>query len=238
MTVSTVTNTAATTTTAASSSSSSSSTQSTFNLDFASYLKILTAQLKNQDPTNATDPNQFTQQLVQLGNLQAASQTNTDLSKLISLQTSSSLATGVGYIGNYVESSTTSQDLALQGGKSEIGFTLANTASSVKVDIVDSSGNTVTELTGAGVKGTNYVSWNGTDSSGNQVADGSYNFQVSALDANGNNVAVSNYKVLAKVTGVQTASDGSLSLQANGLTVSAANVDAVYTPSSLPSTSG
>jgi len=52
-------------------SSSSASQSSALSLDFTTYLKILTTQLQNQDPTNATDPNQFTQELIMMQQVQA-----------------------------------------------------------------------------------------------------------------------------------------------------------------------
>lgn len=206
---------------------------STLSLNFASYLKILTAQLKNQDPTNATDPNQFTQELVQFGGVQQQIATNQTLQKLVNAQTTNSLATGVGYIGNYVAATSTNDDFAVQGGHAEFGYTLTGAASTVNVSILDSKGNTVGIFTGTGNNGTNFVSWDGKDNNGNQMPDGTYTFQVAATNGSAN-VAVSNPLAIAKVTGVQSNTDGTVELLTGSLSVSSSSVNAVYTPNSLP----
>jgi len=86
-------------TTSSSTSSSTAGLSSTLNLDFSEYLQILTTQLQNQDPTNATDPNQFTQELVEMGGVQQQITTNTDLTNLVSATSANSLSSGIGYVG-------------------------------------------------------------------------------------------------------------------------------------------
>jgi flagellar basal-body rod modification protein FlgD len=222
---------------AAAASPSSSGTPdlaSTLNLSFSTYLKILTTQLQNQDPTNATDPNQFTQELIAMGGVQQQITTNQDLTSLINASSANSLATGTGYIGNYVASASTNDDFALQNGNSEFGFTLASAASKVNVAIQDSSGNTLATFAGSANAGPNYMSWNGLDNNGNQLPDGTYTFQVTAATAAGAAVAVSSPVAIAKVTGVQSNGDGTLELISGSLSVSTADVSAIYTPATLP----
>ncbi|MDR3449341.1 MAG: FlgD immunoglobulin-like domain containing protein [Alphaproteobacteria bacterium] len=217
-------------------SSTAASATSTLNLDFASYLKILTAQLKNQDPTNATDPNQFTQELVELGGVQQQITTNTNLAALIKADSANTLATGINYIGNYVEAADSTNVFPLQTSASEFGYTLASTASQAIVNISDSSGNVVAQLSGGTASGTNYVAWDGKDSSGNQLSDGTYTFSVAATDASGNTVTVSNPTAMFRVTSVQSNTDGSLQLLAGTLSLSSADVTNLYSSSTLPTT--
>ena len=63
-------------TAAASGIATTSSISNSVNFNFTTYLKILTAQLKNQDPTNATDPNQYTQELINIEQAQIQNNTN------------------------------------------------------------------------------------------------------------------------------------------------------------------
>jgi flagellar basal-body rod modification protein FlgD len=226
------------TTPSTSSSSSTSNLASTLNLSFSDYLQILTAQLQNQDPTNATDPNQFTQELIQMGGVQQQITTNQDLTQLVNAQTTNSLATGVSYIGNYVSAASSTDSFSLQNGQSEFGYTLAGAATNVGVQIENSSGNTVATFAGTGNAGSNYLSWNGLDNNGNQLPDGSYSFQVTATNASGVAVAVSNPLAITKVTGVQSNSDGTLELLCGTLSVSSSNVNAIYTLNSLPNSTG
>ena len=89
------------TTTLASSSSSAPSTstaaagQSALNVNESDFLKLLTTQLQNQDPTAPMDSNQFVQQLVSLSQVEQAVNTNTDLEKLISLNQTKELIFGL-----------------------------------------------------------------------------------------------------------------------------------------------
>ncbi len=47
------------------------------------FLSLLTTQLQNQDPLNPTDPNQFTQEMVQYGALSQQIDTNATLSQIL-----------------------------------------------------------------------------------------------------------------------------------------------------------
>ena len=172
--------------TAASSSTTGAPTStaiaSSLNVDFASYLKILTAQLQNQDPTNATDPNQFTQELIQIEQVQVQNNTNTDLESLTSATTTNSLATGVSYVGNYVQAASNNDEFPLQNSASQFGYSLGSAASSTIINIQDSSGNTVASINGGTAAGGNYVTWNGTEANGTTAPDGTYTFTVDASD--------------------------------------------------------
>src|SRR5580704_7377764 len=106
---------------AASSTSNIPNLSSTLNLSFTDYLQILTTQLQNQDPTDATDPNQFTQELVEFAGVEQQLNTNSDLQTLINIQKTGGVASTLSYIGGYVEAPTTNQ-LALQNGQAEIGY--------------------------------------------------------------------------------------------------------------------
>src|SRR4051812_43519004 len=65
--------------------------------NFDTFLSLLTAQLKNQDPLSPLDSNQFTQQLTQMTGVEQQLLTNDLLKKLIS-NTGSGVATAVSLI--------------------------------------------------------------------------------------------------------------------------------------------
>jgi flagellar basal-body rod modification protein FlgD len=90
--------TSATDSTSKSSSSTSSTTSST-GVDYNTFLQLLVAEMKNQDPTNPMDTSQYMSQFAQLSSVEQAMQTNTKLDALLSSQ---SLSQADGLIGKTV----------------------------------------------------------------------------------------------------------------------------------------
>jgi flagellar basal-body rod modification protein FlgD len=229
---------AASASTSTSSALASATSASSIGSNFNTFINILTTQLKSQDPTNATDPNQFTQELVQFAGVEQQLNTNNDLQTMINLQKASGGTTAaLGYMGQYVESTnTTSGQLSVQSGTSEFGYTLPSAAANVTISVQNSAGTTVATLSGPTANGTNYVTWNGQDSNGNQLADGAYTYTVSATDSGGNAISLTDYRMIGKVTGLASNSDGTTSLYlGTGVSATTSTIDSVFTSSSLPS---
>jgi len=91
-----------TTTTDTTKTSQSTSSTSSTSLDYTAFLRLLIAQMKNQDPTNPTDPAQWMGQIASFSGVEQAIQTN---AKLDSLMTSMALSQVDGLIGRTVTSS-------------------------------------------------------------------------------------------------------------------------------------
>lgn len=183
------------------STSASSGLSGTLNM----FLTMLTTQLQNQDPLSPTNSTQFTNQLVLYSQVEQQINTNSSLTQLINLQTSNQQASSIGYIGQTVEMSGTS--LPLQSGSADLSYTLPSTAQNCVVQISDSSGNEVAQLTGLTAAGTHYLSWNGENSAGTQLADGSYTISVVANDSSGKSITATT-NTYGKVTGVSSSSSG------------------------------
>jgi flagellar basal-body rod modification protein FlgD len=103
-------------------SSSSSSTTSGANLDYNAFLRLLIAQMKNQDPTNPTDPAQWMGQIAQFSNVEQSIQTN---AKLDSLMTQMSLSQVDGLIGKTITSDDGSVSGKVQSVRIVTGGTVA-----------------------------------------------------------------------------------------------------------------
>src|SRR5208282_4077239 len=83
-------------------------------LDYNEFLQLLVAQLKNQDPTNPTDPTQFVSQLASFSSVEQQVNTNTMLSSLL---TQSAIAQAPSLIGQTITSAdgkTTGQVASIQ----------------------------------------------------------------------------------------------------------------------------
>jgi flagellar basal-body rod modification protein FlgD len=214
----------------------SNSTASTTG-NFSTFLKILTTQLQNQDPTSPMDTNQFTQQLVEFSGVEQQLNTNNLLQQLVnSSGGTGSVKSLLGYVGQYVEVPSTNQ-LLIQNGQADFGYTLPSVATTAAITIKDSTGATVATLSGPTTAGLNRITWDGKDASGTQLADGAYSVSIAATDSGGNNIPVTDTRIIGLVTGAQTAdaTTGNDLLLGSTFSVKDSTVDAVFSASSIPS---
>lgn len=222
---------------ASSAASSSTSTTNSSGIagNLSTFLQILTTQLTHQDPTDAADTNQFTEELVQFAQVEQQLNTNSDLGQLINLQKSSGgLTATLNYIGQYAAIQPTSNDIVLQNSSGEIGYDLSAAAQSVNIQIADSSGQVVQTLTGSTNEGLNYVTWDGTNSSGSTEPDGTYTYKITALNSDGTTQTVSSSYTIGKVTGVTSNGDGTFDVWMGGVSATSSNVQAVYGSGGAP----
>ncbi|MEK9278436.1 flagellar hook assembly protein FlgD [Bradyrhizobium sp. ISRA442] len=91
--------TSATDATSRTSSSTQSTTTASNSVDYNTFLQLLVAEMKNQDPTNPMDTSQYMSQFAQLSTVEQAMQTNTKLDALLSSQ---ALSQADGLIGKTV----------------------------------------------------------------------------------------------------------------------------------------
>ena len=89
------------------------------------------------------------------------------------------------------------------GTAAGVVFALADNASNATIEITDASGTVVRTLTASSCsEGTNTITWDGKDSGGTLLADGSYDFTVTATDSSGD--AVAEYAAYRGNTGGKT----------------------------------
>ncbi len=68
--------------------------------NFQTFLTLLTTQLKNQNPLEPLDTNQFTQQLVQFTQVEQQMKMNTQLASLISIEQMAQSTAAMAYLGS------------------------------------------------------------------------------------------------------------------------------------------
>ncbi|MDO8377836.1 flagellar hook assembly protein FlgD [Phenylobacterium sp.] len=180
---------------------------------FDTFLNLLTTQLKNQDPLSPMDSNQFTQQLVQMTGVEQQLYGNELMEKLVA-NTGSGISTAVALIGKDVRVGT--GENAIKDGKAEWKVDLSRAADDVKFEVLDSKGRTVFSATPADKgAGEQTFTWNGKDSSGQQLDDGGpYTLKVTAKDSAGSAVTADVF-VQGMVTGVEQV-DGKTLITING----------------------
>ena len=166
--------------------------------NFDTFLSLLTTQLKNQNPLDPLDTNQFTQQLVQFSSVEQQLKTNDYLAALVGSNSNTVQTGAVNYIGKTVTASGTSSELV--GGKAVWNFNLTD-AATANVTIKDSQGNVVYTEQGALQAGQGQFTWDGTTSTGGKAPDGTYSITMQGTNAEGNTVNIST-KYSGVVTGV------------------------------------
>ena len=211
--------TAATATTPA---SSATNPLASLSDNFNDFLNLLMTQLQNQDPSNPTDTNQFTSELVQFSGVEQQITTNSSLTQLIQATQGSEVIQATGVVGQTV--TVTSPQLALQNGQGAVNFTTA-AAEPVAITITNSSGVDVKDQSLTSAAGANVWSWDGTDNTGAQLPDGAYTVTVTGSPAGGGTAAVP-FTVTGTATGV-TNSNGAVDLQMGGVSVDFSNVVSV-----------
>jgi flagellar basal-body rod modification protein FlgD len=170
------------------------------------FLKLLIAQMKNQDPLNPLDNAQVTSQMAQISTVQGISQLNTSMTAMLGQYQGSQAISLPGrqvlIDGNSLALATTATGASATGG-----FNLAQDASNVGVDVKDSTGAIVAHMNlGAQTAGPGSFVWNGALASGGTAAAGNYTFAVSA--ANGSVAAPVTPLMAARVTGTAITSQG------------------------------
>lgn len=186
------------------------------------FLSLLMTQLQNQDPTSPLDTNQFTSQLVQFSSVEQQINTNASLTKLIDATQGGTVLQAGGLVGKTVQA--TSDHLSLQNGAAGVSFTLP-AAGPVTVAVANEAGTVLRSETVSGTSGANAWSWDGKDSSGRTLPDGSYRVSVTGVDASGASSAVP-FTVGGTATGIQR-SNGALTVQVGALSVDLSQVQSV-----------
>ena len=156
--------------------------------NFTTFLQLLTTQLKNQNPMDPLDTNQFTQQLVQFASVEQQMKSNDQLSTLVSLEQSAQATTALAYIGQTVVVDGSTSNLTNGQAKWTFNATKPATAS---VTIKDSTGQTAYSGTFGVQAGDNQFIWDGKGNDGKQWPSGNYSIAVTGKDASGNATAIS-----------------------------------------------
>jgi flagellar basal-body rod modification protein FlgD len=171
----------------ASSSSSSSSGDGTIAGNFQTFLTLLTTQLKNQNPLDPLDTNQFTAQLVQFAGVEQQLKSNDQLTTLVSLQKTAQATQALNFVGQTV--AVDGDTAPLKDGSATWRLSPTKPATAT-INIMNSAGVTVYSTTRSLTAGDQEFTWDGKDASDLQWPDGNYKISITAKDAAGQTVAV------------------------------------------------
>lgn len=206
-------------------SSSSSLTGSSANDLQSSFLTLLVAQLKNQDPTNPMQNNELTTQLAQISTVSGIEKLNTTLGSVSgqidnsqSLQAANLIGHGVMIPGTTVLAGSTTTDGSTTTSTTPFGVELQQAADKVTATITDSTGAVVRTIDiGELSAGVHTFTWDGSMTDGTTAPNGSYKAAISA--SNGSTQLVAQPLQFGLVQGVIKSSDGNkLDLGTSGTT--------------------
>src|SRR4029453_17851676 len=124
-----------------SAASAATRSESQLAANFDTFLVLLTAQLKNQDPLEPMDSNEFTHQLVQFSSVEQQINSNKNLESLIALTKARGAADAVSYLGKTL--TLTDGMAALMGGEANWAYSLENDAANATLVIRNMHGDVV-----------------------------------------------------------------------------------------------
>jgi flagellar basal-body rod modification protein FlgD len=203
------------------------SDNATLASNFESFLTLLTTQLKNQNPLEPLDTNQFTQQLVQFAGVEQQMKMNTQMASLLAIQQAAQSTTAMSYLGTTatVDGSTAK----LTDGSAKWTFNSPKTASAT-INVKDSTGALVYSGSFTVNAGQQDFGWDGRGNNGTQYPDGNYTMSITAKDSAGQSVAIAT-EVVGTVDSVDlTTSPPTLSIAGQNFT--ADKIKRVVRPSS------
>jgi flagellar basal-body rod modification protein FlgD len=195
--------TGTTATTPAATAAATGTDSATLASNFTTFLTLLTTQLKNQNPLDPLDTNQFTQQLVQFAGVEQQMKQNDQLSSLIALEKTAASTTALAYVGQTVVVDGATTALTTSGATWSFNVSKPSTAS---ITIKDSTGQTAYTGTFAGTPGAMQFTWDGRGNDGKAWPAGNYTMSATAVDANNQSVGIST-EVQAVVDSVDLTKD-------------------------------
>src|SRR5436309_2708467 len=156
--------------------------------NFDTFLTLLTTQLKNQNPLDPLDTNQFTQQLVQFAGVEQQINMNQQLTSLVALQKANQVTSAMSFLG--ATATVDGSSTKLTSGKGSWSFSV-DKPSTGTITIKDATGQTAYSGAFPLNAGTQAFAWDGRGNNGTQWPDGTYTLSITAKDASGQSVAVS-----------------------------------------------
>lgn len=193
---------------------STTKTTDSVQADQDKFMKLLVTQLQNQDPLNPMDNAAMTSQLAQLSTVTGINKVNSTLESLRTDIANTQSATAIGLIGKGIlvegkgiELNSSTDEDGKTTSSSVFGIDLPSDAQLVNIEIKDSSGKTVRNMSMTNAEaGTYPITWDGTTDAKTTAAAGSYTFTVTASNA-GSTVTATPLQ-LAAVASVSTGSGG------------------------------
>jgi flagellar basal-body rod modification protein FlgD len=170
--------------------------------NFDQFLTLLTTQLRNQNPLDPLDTNQFTQQLVQFAGVEQQLKQNETLTALLAVSKATTGASAIGFVGQTVTADGAATQLKDGNAEWKLNASKGGTGT---ITIKDAKGNVVYSGTKTLTAGDQTYSWDGKTATGANAPDGEYTITVDGTDVSGAAITVKT-EITGKVDGIDFSS--------------------------------
>ena len=190
------------------------------------FMRLLVAQLKNQDPMEPMDNAQVTSQMAQLNTVTGIQNLNSTMQGMANSFAANQTVQATGMLGRTILTEGNTVNLA--NGVAKGAVELKGTADAVTLQVLDAAGKVIRSADlGAQKKGVFEFDWDGKNDAGDTMKPGNYHFQVLASSAGADVELTTLNKYL--VQGVRNGgTDGSKLLTNAGTEVSIADIKQIF----------
>lgn len=205
-----------TTATAATVSPGLSGTAATIPSDFETFLRMLTAQIRNQDPLDPMESTEFAVQLATFSGVEQQLRTNSLLETLTGGMGLSGLAAYGDWVGRAVRSAAPA---AFDGAPLTVDVGVRTGAARAELVVTDATGAERQRV--AVDPADDSVTWAGVAEDGMPFAHGLYRFSVDSFDATGALIGTTQGETYQRVTEVRVEAGEAVLILAGGGRVAA-----------------
>lgn len=197
-------------------------TTGTTNLGQDTFLRLLTTQLQNQDPTNPVSNEEFVAQLATFSQLEELQGISDGLDSLYLVNTSMNNAAMTNLLGQTVVARSDTFHYDGEGTQT-VHFDAAGAATDATLTVTDADGTVVwSGDIGALADGEGSYEWSGEDLDGQPLPEGDYSFTIAATDADGDSVEVTG--LIVGPVDQMSFEDGSASPTVDGVPIELADI--------------
>ena len=173
------------------------------------FMKLFVKQLQYQDPLNPMKSAEMASQVAQFNMVDLMYKNNTAMEGMASALNTSASVSAVSLLGHGVEYQGSELYIGDDGPRPFYIQAPDTGIASGSLTIKDAGGRVVKSIDlGAAEPGTRTrLDWDGTDSAGNELPEGTYHVSIEAQDLNGNDIDIQTLTT-GTVSGIDNAQDG------------------------------
>lgn len=160
---------------------------------YQSFIRLLMAQLKHQDPSEPMKNEAFVSQLVKFSHLEQAIKSNETQNKVLDEQQITHLINSAHFIDKEVEFSS-SQFHKEEGQSQKLTYTLPVGVMAAKLFILSPEGNILNTYEVDKTTGQHVFNWDGKDRNSRELPTGNYSIQIHAYDKQGHPIKSADQK--------------------------------------------